>query len=417
LTKGGLFLGIYLGISPVYWFSSIPPNAIAAGKLTVIVFAVLAIWGGSSGKQGVTFAKGVYGPLFVLLLIITMIPGFVQSSINPILYSIQSVLMGFVTLWTVFLYIRRGGNIIPVLYVAALLLLPFAILAISANIFGVPNWQSTISELQTLAEAGLGGQRVGWSVGLAMIFPTLLFVAESSARSNLARWVLYVIPSCGIILGSQLAVGGRTGLTASLFTLFVFICRRRPSKGIFVILASILLFSFLNKEWTGNRLRMDRMEGARSIQDLDYFSAGRISYNLLAIDMISERPFSGYGFTSDIDWYSGQAVHNLWLKLAVQSGVMLPLAFALFVFCVTRDAWRLLRNTNWQHTSVDNQLAFALLLTIITGIIITMAEPSVVLGVFQPSAMWWATAGVVKGLIENQRQASGGSPNFNPSIC
>ena len=151
-----------------------------------------------------------------------------------------------------------------------------------------------------------------------------------------------------------------------------------------------------------NRLFTERFSG---------YSAG--------VDRILERPLRGHGLRQV--WVEGSLdrtveIHNLWIKLAVYSGVLPPLVFLGIVMALLLASWRAI--VGERAGSANRRLAMAMGIILVLGGIATLFEPNALLGAFHYTALWWAAAGVALGLYLRRRDggdvgdagdASGGS--------
>ena len=151
-----------------------------------------------------------------------------------------------------------------------------------------------------------------------------------------------------------------------------------------------------------NRLFTERFSG---------YSAG--------VDRILERPLRGHGLRQV--WVEGSLdrtveIHNLWIKLAVYSGVLPPLVFLGIVMALLLASWRAIGGE--RAGGANRRLAIAMGIILVLGGIATLFEPNALLGAFHYTALWWAAAGVALGLYLRRRDggdvgdagdASGGS--------
>jgi O-antigen ligase len=145
-----------------------------------------------------------------------------------------------------------------------------------------------------------------------------------------------------------------------------------------------------------------------STSTFDSFSAGRISGYMVALELISQRPFRGYGFDQLVlaDFGLGyQDVHNLWLRLATEAGVFLPLAFAGLI-----SAFLVRVRSLFRVVTRDERIAlYSLAAVVFNGLLLTLFEPNTLLGTFQNSASWWASVGALIGLASRRGIVAGHS--------
>ena len=118
------------------------------------------------------------------------------------------------------------------------------------------------------------------------------------------------------------------------------------------------------------------------------------------MELIANRPLLGYGFDGlhSSALSRAEQIHNLWLRLGVQSGLLAPLVFASVVISVLLRSVRHYRETRTRRNSVKTRsVSTSLPLVLVAGLVISMFEPNTLLGTFQTSAIWWASAGAACG--------------------
>ena len=148
-----------------------------------------------------------------------------------------------------------------------------------------------------------------------------------------------------------------------------------------------------------NRLFTERFSG---------YSAG--------VDRILERPLRGHGLRQV--WVEGSLdrtveIHNLWIKLAVYSGVLPPLLFLGIVMALLLASWRAIRRE--RAGGATRRLAMAMGIILALGVIATLFEPNALLGAFHYTALWWAAAGVALGLYLRRRDRGDGGDTGDAS--
>lgn len=407
LGTGGLLLAVYLGTSPIYWFWSIPLQVLSMTKAILSVLAIVIIWLPIFRNRRLRLPKGLCGATGMLLLFLSMTVGFFQSDFEIIIIQTSNIVMGFVMLWTTYYYSKFGGNIIKVFSIAFTILLPFCALVISARFLGFPNWESPFLGFPfTLADTGFGGVRTGWSLGVTLFLPFVLMYAEITGlkHKSTIRWAVYVAILIILIIGSQLAVGGRSGLVGSLVVIGFWIVVGKKMRWLWVMPILLIVFFILDLDWLFEHLRFDRLGGVQNFEDLDHFSASRVGLNKTALNLILNRPLFGYGFGPiHISGISrAEVIHNLWLKMGVQAGILTPLIFGIIVVEFGRKAliFNLKICSKDSINSASWAFSMALISTLGAGVILSMFEPNALLGTFQPSAMWWAAAGAGIGLSD-----------------
>jgi len=209
--------------------------------------------------------------------------------------------------------------------------------------------------------------------------------------------LLFFLP----VFSSQIVVGGRSGIVSSFIMILIWLLTYKKHSIFWIILFLFLFLFFIDIQWVISHLRLDRLEYGEGLNALNNFSANRILINYEAIQMISDRIFLGYGFGEINGAFlrHGDEVHNLWLRMLLQSGII-----SFFVLSFIFGNYFLTGIKLYRKKLVDyldrrfRYLGFAFLSAIFSGFILSMFEPNVILGTFQTSAAWWASVGAIKGL-------------------
>ena len=163
------------------------------------------------------------------------------------------------------------------------------------------------------------------------------------------------------------------------------------------ILIMIALGNDLIVDFLSDTLRIGSGRYNLGVHQLDTLSSGRLSQYDYALRLISERPLTGHGLNvvGEGSRLATSGIHNIWLKFFAQGGfvpVVVIGGFCLFMAC---KAVALSREWKTFEEAVLARMAAGI---IISGLAMSMFEPSVIIGTFQTSAMWWVAVGVVSVL-------------------
>lgn len=403
-SLGHSLMALYLGTSPVYWLPGLPLEIVSALKLSVLALALSILWIKTLTARRLLIPRGLFGIMGFVILFSTMVPGLWFAATPSIAVSrTLDMVYGFIMLWTFYFLTKAGGNPIAIFVVAARIIVMFATLVLTSYLFSVPDWSAPSGLYgRHISVAGFGSGRTGWSNGLALLFPFVLMSTLGIVKRRSAVVILRVVLG-GAIIGSQFAVGGRAGLLASLITICLFVIaaakgRDRVGAAMALCVAGVVIADSAVDHLRINRLDFDEM----SFEQIDHFSAGRLEGFRQAIQLVKVKPVIGHGFGGyELDYGSyakgGTAIHNLWLRMFVESGIMLPFAFLMIVTTLLWNGWRY-RHRNLVLPQMPQRKRWhnvALLAVLINGVVISMLEPNILLGTFQNSAIWWAVAGVV----------------------
>lgn len=395
----GLFLSGYLGTAPVYWFWSLPIEWINLAKIVLFVFITFLIWIRAALKNKFRLPPGLPGVMGIILLFITLAPIVLKSELDSSFRRYLDVTFGYVMLWNVYFFVKMGGDIRRVLQIASIVLLPFCGITLIHTLFGFPNWDNPyiISGDASLSK-GFGGERTGWSNGIALFLPCALLIAGFFERQFSYRSIFNCVAVMVLIVGSQLVSGGRAGLIASTVALIIMTISGRSRRSWLFILLLILipLVLFLQTpDWMMSHLRLDRIENINSFLDLDSFSGSRINQIYVSLNLILENPLLGHGIISQELMGLSNEIHNIWLRLAVQAGILAPLVFAVIVCVFVRNAIQIICQQDGpiEIRNRDYGIGQTFLAILSAGLVISLFEPNAILGSFQNSSMWWVAAG------------------------
>jgi len=377
------------------------------------------------------FPSGLMGPAGLTLLLLGSIPAFAQARPGSALTYLANFAIAFAMLWTFFAYTRGGGDLPLLLRRATLIVLPFAALSVIDGLFGWPGWHSPVAfGAQPLWWSGFNGGRTGWSMGLAFFVPAAYVGIR---HTHYPPWVRRLLTGAAltVLIGAQITCGGRGGLLASLCILALIGYVSVPSVRLLMLtVATTLAFAVLAD--TGAflaHLRLDELahpSTGGTVAMLDRFSSGRMEGYLTAFRMIGERPLWGYGFgEANLIRYNPAfryaQVHNFWLFMQLQGGVMLTAGLGVFCAAMLRTGLRRLREGGVrllpgalaQASALPAVLPFGLCLMLIGGHVIALFEPDPIFGAFQNVALFWAAAGSLSGMAHED--PSGPSPEPTPA--
>lgn len=416
--------GIYLGISPIYWLPAIAPDKLRVVKFLLIGSAVVFTWLGAMKRGEFRIPKGIFGPAGFAAIMVASVFGFYQAADGDLLKPFLDFSMAFLMFWSFSsFYTQDTKRGVEALVLGAVLLAGFCVVTVSSFLVNIPSWHPPpMYDCRNLSECGFGAKRTGWSNGVALFLP-LLFLIVVQQRVRVRDYICAGVMGVAIVF-SQFIVAGRGGLLASLVGAAVIVFRIFPRKVSipFIVLmptcalilttmfgASGLMDNAENPNTSreeadlASHLRFDRLENGIDYDTLNHFSAGRIESMRLALGVAREHPLIGVGFGKAV--WGGEEVHNLWLRLQVEAGILLPSVFLMFVLRVVlllRREWRMakdaLHHGRQPGDMVRHQKTATILLVVLAqGIVISMFEPNALIGSFQATAVWWAALGVAVG--------------------
>ena len=394
-TFESLCLSIYLGTASVYWLPGVSLSAVDGVKKAVFLIGVGLLLFRLMAENKFYIPRGLWGLMGFLGLIILSIPGLVQSTGVIIVFrSVLDIMVGATFLWCFFNLTLHGADIGLIFHRTAIIISSFSAFTVANFLTGIPHWKAPIAyDSEPLNVVGFGAASTGWSNGLALCFPILVFVISKAKFPQKIIWIAML----GCVLGSQIASGGRAGILASLIGASLFIL----AKGKFIVFLSCMIITalifYISHEFWIDHLRISRLH-SMSISHLDHFSAGRIKSYIIAIEEIQKQPLFGNGIGHLMVYKSDKElleIHNLWLRLMVEYGILMPLFFLVMIGVVLHCAIQIL--TKCKTTAMNRELVIASSIIVISGIIISLFEPRALIGSFQIGAIWWAAIGIILG--------------------
>ena len=401
-----VFMAIYFGLAPVFWWPSIAPDTLLIVKSSLIVLFVSFVWVKALLSNKIRFPSGLLGPVGLLCLFVVSCGGFYSADIGSALSVIKDFSLCFIMLWTFYIASSFDLPYEKIFFIAALVVAIHCVLVDSSYFFGFPNWRGPSHFVAPqLSVSGFGALRTGWSNGVSLFVPFLCGAFFFKRTKTFVKVV--ALFSIVMIITSQIIVAGRAGLIASLISLVYLIYQKKNKLGLFAFffIALFLLVEFSDYFITLMRVEPVASHGV-STEFLDDVSAGRLSSGLFAIKMASKKMLFGYGFGNFK--IHGMEVHNLWLRLFVEGGIFLPALFIVILLLIMRNARKLVSILliNFEVTSErDLSYYYVLNAVLIAGFFISLFEPRALLGSFQTSSIWWASAGVV--LAQNDKRLLG----------
>ena len=405
-------VAVYLGLAPVYWLPSVSPMLVRGAKGMLLVSSLI-VWFMGRRPGGLLLPRGLLGPAGFMGLAFLAIPGMYQAGqLSLGIEFLVDVALSALFVWLLFSMQMKGHDTFPVFVAGMTVISVFAALPVASALIGVPRFQSPF-DLAPFTSTGFGAGRTGWANALSLYVPVALaalLTDKRRARTALASLVIIVM--------AQVVSGGRTGLLLTFFSTagIVLMCGSKKLKA--VVLTIVLMGTLLVVTSAALRgfaaivavdqLRLGNLRGRATFELLDALTSYRLRGYVTALELIGERPLVGHGLGSILIYVAPLGthveIHNLWLKLAVYCGVLLPLFLLIVVGTVVIVSVRAARTI--PHRG-DRVVATAYLFLLVNGIAITMVEPASLVGAFQNSALWWGVTGSV--LASHATSSPGGS--------
>ena len=375
------FMSIYLGLSCIYWLPYLDTFLLENIKAFILAVSLISFWIFILGNKLDRLPANHFNLTTYFLLIIFACPGFIQSELFIGLKKFFDISIGFLFIYTFYLFEKQDNSGFKILLSSFRIFSFFIFIHVFICFTGIINLSPpSIHGFLDFSEVGFNFSRTGWSNSVALFFCFFFFYVHNKKNTY------FLIIIC---LFSQYLSGGRLGLLSSIIILLLYTANS-SGKGrnlFFIMMFSPFIVYFL--DFIIIHLRIDRLLGNNlDFYSLNYFTANRLHGDWLGILKILENPFLGHGFKNvnllnDIS-FRGE-IHNVWIKLGTESGVLLP---SIFLYKCIKILYDYYKNLNDNSTVV-------LYLIIVCGVIQSMFEPNVLIGSFQNSAIWWATLGVL----------------------
>ncbi|MGD0229333.1 MAG: O-antigen ligase family protein [Syntrophorhabdales bacterium] len=378
------------------------------GKIGLFFALVISVMSEAIARHKFSFPKGLLGLAGPGILLFACLGGIVQSDVSLSFQRIKDVLLCFIMLWTAFMYSRMGGDVSKVFFAAALIIAAHCFLVVSSKVIGFPDWRGP-QEFSAfpLWVSGFTGLRTGWSNGTALFVPILGAIAFEPNKRSLPTRAVSLLALVSIV-GSQVVVGGKAGMLASLLGLLLLLSFRGMRRYLPLYVAACAVVGICLAGYMYDQMRIDQAAQYRqSIGKIDRFSAGRVLNDIKGIQMGLERPIAGYGFDGGsagplavVGTTGNQrgAIHNLWIRLFVESGIFPPVIFTLIAIIIYRHSKKV--SIRYVYHSDPAQTGNGAVtvgyygrIIILTGLVIANLEPAFLFGAFQASSAWWAVAG------------------------
>jgi hypothetical protein len=413
------FIGAYLGLAPVYWFATLPLSLVSFSKWSILMLGIALIWGISWKNRQLHIPRSEWGVFYLLLLAALVMPGAYQSPPDRALGRILDLLLCFSFLWTCFLLVRNFRESSLIFVYPVFVLVPLGLLVVLSRSIPVLDWSNPFINSLRLSQTGFGGLSTGWSIGLAMIFPAAIYTLEKAFPRRNIRKVILLSFIIVCIIGSQIVVGGRAGILAVLVAVVLFAFFGYLLPMVLIILFGVVGSFFVDTNWLLVHFRLEAINADFGGDSLDALSAGRMARNLEGLSLVAQKPIVGWGAGDLTDSFlrSAQQIHFVPLRLAVENGILMPIVFFGLIVMTVHRHFRVLGSNVKVLSREEKILGVTILVILITGLVLTFFEPSVLIGAFQPTAIWWAALAFASGKqwLHN-RNVEPAQPHLSPSL-
>ena len=416
---------ITIALAPIYWFFLIPPMLLSIIKvilLSMLLFFAFAYALLSRNILKYMIENRNINYLFLVIMLFMLIGVFTRNDhylfsikgneYNMLLYSfILAYLAYFVT------YICQINNIdgFQILVWPAVFIVIVSVIHIGIV---VANYEiiTPFPFGKFFEYTSFGTQRTGWSNQIslfAIILPTYVKLKRGSNMTILLSFVIGSLP----IIYSQMLTGGRSGFLTSIFLVIIFMLYFLP-KRYFITIASVILIASLTGWLDGLNADFKRGPTQKTFVDItepitygmvNQLSSKRLEHYKYAINVIEDNPFLGVGIgnarvISQDPTVNQLEIHNVFLRIAAESGLLLPIVlFYPFLYALVRlrrlykirGSWRFMRIFVGSDINKYMFNIFVSSIIVVSGLIIALLEPRHIYGGMSGSWIWWVSLSIL----------------------
>jgi O-antigen ligase len=393
MSKSGAkyLLGVYLSIAPVYWFPGIRVQSMEIVKYGVVLAAVLFVVSSAViRKISVSIPKGMYGVQGLLLFMLLPIPSLLYASSEAVNSYFLDVGTSLVGLWVFYVVVRYIGvkDSLDVLFWSSVIIGILCGIVSLDYIWGGQLVGGGYSG-KPLYYTGFALKRGAWSN--AITFYALPLVAVLSKQGDVfgrksSLYSLFLVP---IILNHWLN-SSRNGLIttiiASLFVISIL------SRRIVLLLTITLIFVYISTVdlQVLSRFRLTSLATERiTYETIDIATSRRLTLIEKGISLFKQRPLLGSGYNTEIKTQLGKTtLHNTYLKMMVENGILFFMFFIAWIWTVFRDATKVYAYGMPYMIPV---------IIIMQGFLLAMNAPGFPFVAFNTACIWWFSLAIILG--------------------
>ena len=375
----------YFALAPVAWVPGADVAVVYAAKSLVFITAMACSVG---FVRRLRLPNGILGPIGLAVLAASSGAAMLQAVSTSLAFRrLAEIVLAFAIVWAFWALAGVGYRL-----ETAPLFAFFTHAALSAIVIGASVGVPILSEVSSATERAFGETafavgRTAWANSVALFFP---FAAYSFVVGRSNRWWLAI--AFAVSIGGVLATGGRAGLMAGLLSVAFVVIVLRP-KAIPIVIAASVVVGLFTASWWLRELRAPEF----AVDRLNAISSGRVAIFEAAWWRWLERPLVGFGYGQvvvDIGLAQPRAIHNLYLRLAVDGGVAFLAAFLLLIGRIGVHAATYVRSYVSERGS-EAGIGVAYTGVLIVGVVVAMFEGDVLLGAMHVAVIWWACAGLI----------------------
>ncbi len=353
-------LTVYLVSSVINWLPGIDAFLIRGIKY----FLFITIFLYELGRSKLKFPSFFLSPFGLVLIIFSMLFGLLLSfRLNALI----DIIIPFLMLW---IFNHEKEFYYKVILRTVMLITFICVLSIGSHFTGIYDVRPSGWDF-SFGQAGFGGYSTGYSNSLFLFVPFLLFWHGRNNKPLISIETIAIV----IIIIAQYLTGGRGGFLASGIVFFLSFRIHFIYK---IILIGSLAFVAQSESFL-TQMRISTL--SRDRIDVNRISTGRVELTTYYYEKFKERPLFGYGFGPKDDINKNVDVHLMWLRNAVDGGIIY---MALLVILFVEILRSFLKNKSLED---DERKLFKTLF--FASFIITFLEPNYLIGSVQGELVYW----------------------------
>jgi len=395
---------LYLFLSGIYWLPGISPAALSTFKTSL--YLIILLLGLTATPRLTPNTKSI-----LTLLALTAGLAFISNTLSEGVATAAKQATDFLEpfFWLLALSGLKTadiGRFINALRVSMAIFLPFLLYPILVYADFLPNQEApselidltsvSITEMDhwltksSILGGGFAGQSTTWGVIVAMYSVFLASLVTQAPthpflRSTIAIGVLF----CG--LASTAVTSSRGGtLTILAVGLYGFISTRGLKK-LHIFLLTLIGASFFTialPQLLADDFFRGLDGGASALDMLNNATTGRTLTFIFALDAFLSSPIVGVGPNAAVHGMTQLQVHNTYLRILAESGLLVFLPTLFLCTNILRNAAKpnrapLSKPALQSHALPNGNLV------LLAGYVLALAEPNVMFGTFNANAVFW----------------------------
>lgn len=392
-------LSLYIAITPVFWFWTIPTGVMIPLKLVWLLFIIFFL---TVLKNQAIKRKYL---LFLTAFSIVFLPALFRTTVSGWLYKYFFFILIILTISAFYNFLRNKTveEIINFLKFPSLFVAGVCVFTLTNYFFEIPDWREVSANefyATYLYQTGFSATRTSWTPAISFFFITNLYYFFHEKKSKVK--LLFLLAAVCILM-SQIFSGGRTGMLISIAALLYYILIKVNTKILLITLLAVIIVVIPQIDIIIKTARLEHVDFT-SFEALNNFSTGRLIQMIWGIEKLFEdyNFFIGAGFDLedvlyDSKLYGEVEIHNFWINTLVRGGVLIFLFYFLFALYYVLRAILLFKK---------NKKTELFMLVIICGLLGTLIEPSIILGKVQTTIIWWVAIAAID-VIEYKREKEG----------